>query len=126
MILATVATLAVVTVADARPASLEGKWRLDLKESEMLPGEEPPAELVMAITKDDGKVFSWTATVKLADGESGSTSFSGAIDGKPYPVVGRPGSTSTFSWTQDGSLKQVSQAPGGFAVEVCTFSAGMK
>jgi hypothetical protein len=125
-LLAMMAMLAVTTAAQARPASLEGKWRLNLKESEMLPGEEPPAELVMAITKDDGKVFNWTATVKLSDGESGSTSFAGAIDGKPYPVAGRPGSTSAFSWTPDGALKQVSQAAAGFAVEICTFSAGMK
>ncbi len=120
------AVLVGTTAASARPASLEGKWRLNLKDSELLPGEEPPAELVMAITKDDGKVFNWTATVKLAGGESGSTSFSGAIDGKPYPIDGRPGSTSTFSWTQDGGLKQVSQAAGGFAVEICMFPAGMK
>ncbi len=116
--------------ASARPASLLGKWRLNLKSSELLPGEEPPAELVMAITRDEpakpGSPFGWTVTVKMPDGASGSTGFDGAIDGKPYPVKGRPGSTSAFSWMPDGALKQVSQSAGGLAVEICAFSADAK
>jgi hypothetical protein len=112
--------------AEARPPSIEGKWRLNPRETETLPGEEAPAELVMAITKDDGTVFNWTVTVRMADGSAGSTSFSGAIDGKPYPIAGRPGSTSAFSWLPDGTLKQVSDQKTGFVVEVCEFSGGMK
>lgn len=112
--------------AFGRPATLEGKWRLNVKESETLPGETPPAELVMAITQDDGKVFRWTVTVRLAGGESGQTNFVGAIDGKPYPIAGRPDSTSAFSWTPEGALKQVSEAAAGIAVEVCEFTGGMK
>jgi hypothetical protein len=120
------ATLAAAVPALARPPSLEGRWILNLKESELLPGEDKPAELVMAITKDDGTAFRWTVSVKMPDGASGSTSFDGAIDGKPHPVKGRPGSTSAFSWAQDGSLKQVSQSPGGLAIETCSFSADAK
>ncbi len=108
--------------ASARPTSLVGEWRLNLKESELLPEDGSLAELVMAITTDDGKSFRWTATVTLPDGQTGSTSFDGAIDGKPYPVQGRPGSTSAFSWLSDGALKQVSQSAAGIAVENCTFS----
>ena len=114
------------TAAYARPPSLVGKWHLNPKETETLPGEEAPAELVMAITKDDGKAFEWTVTVRMADGAAGSTSFSGAIDGKPYPIAGRPGSTSSFTWQPDGTLKQVSEQKAGFVVEVCEFSNGMK
>jgi hypothetical protein len=124
--LAVAAVLGASAAADARPASIEGKWRLNPKETETLPGEEAPAELIMAITKDDGKVFNWTVTVRMPDGASGSTSFSGAIDGKPYPIAGRPGSTSAFSWLPDGTLKQVSEQAAGFVVEVCEFSGGMK
>ena len=112
--------------AYARPPSLVGKWRLNPKETETLPGEDAPAELVMAITRDDGKAFDWTVTVRMADGAAGSTSFSGAIDGKPYPVAGRPGSTSSFTWLPDGTLKQVSEQKAGFVVEICEFSNGMK
>jgi hypothetical protein len=125
-ILPAIVLLAAASAAFARPASIEGRWRLNLKESEFMPGEAPPTELIMAITKDDGQSFRWTATVKLPGGESGQTSFVGAIDGKPYPVAGRPGTTSKFSWTPDGELKQVSEAAGGIAVEICTFSADMK
>ncbi len=114
----------VPAAAFARPASLEGKWRLNAAESELLPGEAAPAELVMAITKDDAQGFRWTATVKMPDGSSGQTGFDGAIDGKPYPVSGRSGSTSSFSWTPDGALKQVSQSPGGIAIEICAIAAG--
>jgi hypothetical protein len=110
--------------AFARPASLEGKWRLNAGESELLPGEAAPAELTMAITRDDGTVFRWTVTVEMPGGASGQTGFDGAIDGKPYPVAGRPGSTSSFSWTPDGALKQVSQSPGGIAVEICRVAPG--
>ena len=121
-----IATVLCGTSAMARPPSLQGKWRLNLAQSEMLPGEDKPAELVMAITKDDPSAFGWTVTVRMPDGASGATSFSGAIDGKPYPVKGRPGSSSAFSWMPDGSLKQVSQGPGGIAVETCVFSANAK
>jgi hypothetical protein len=110
----------------ARPDSLEGKWRFDPKQSELLPGEPPPADLIMNITKDDGTSFQWTVTVTMPDGQGGSTAFKGAIDGKAYPIQGRPGSTSAFSWTEDGSLKQVSEGPGGIATETCTFPPGGK
>ena len=83
----------------ARPPSLEGKWVFNAAESELLPGEPPPAELVMTITRDDGIGFRWTVVIKMPDGGSGSTIFDGAIDGKPHPVQGRPGSASAFSWT---------------------------
>jgi hypothetical protein len=126
ILLVAIAALVTSAAADARPASIEGKWRLNPKETETLPGEEAPAELIMAITKDDGKVFNWTVTVRMSDGASGSTSFSGAIDGKPYPVVGRPGSTSAFSWLPDGTLKQVSEQAAGFVVEICEFSGGLR
>jgi hypothetical protein len=56
-ILAAIAALAASAGANARPASIEGKWRLNPKETDTLPGEEAPAELVMVINKDDGKVF---------------------------------------------------------------------
>jgi hypothetical protein len=110
--------------ASARLPSLEGKWRLNVAQSELLPGEPAPAELIMAITLDDGRKFRWTATVKMPDGASGMTSFDGAIDGKPYPVEGRPGSTSAFSWTPEGLLKQVSQSAAGISVEMCNFTGG--
>jgi hypothetical protein len=107
--------------AFARPDSLVGKWRFNPGQSELLPGEPAPDELIMDITKDDGRVFQWTVTVRLPGGQSGATHFDGAIDGKAYPVKGRPGSTSTFTWLSDGSLKQVSESPGGFSTEICTF-----
>lgn len=125
MVIAALAILAAESAA-ARPPSIEGRWRLNPKETETLPGEEAPAELIMAITRDDGKVFNWTVTVRMADGSTGSTSFSGAIDGKPYPIAGRPGSTSSFTWLPNGTLKQVSEQKAGFVVEVCEFSQGMK
>jgi len=121
------AMLCAAPAADARPGSIVGKWRLNLRESETLPGEEPPAELIMAITDDTPAHFGWTVTVRMADGSSGATRFSGAIDGKPYPVEGRPpGSTSSFRWMIDGGLKQVSEGPGGLSVETCMFSADMR
>ncbi len=125
-LLSILAILAVTADAAARPPSLEGKWKLNPKESETLPDDQPPAELIMAITKDDDRVFRWTVSVKMQDGASGSTSFTGAIDGKPYPIDGRAGSTSAFSWMPDGSLKQVSESKGGISVEVCAFSHDMK
>jgi hypothetical protein len=121
MLLGLLLSLVALAGAEARPDSLAGKWRFNPKESELLAGEQPPADLVMDITKDDGLVFQWTVTVTMADGSGGSTSFKGAIDGKSYPIAGRPGSTSAFSWLSDGSLKQVSESAAGIATEICTF-----
>jgi hypothetical protein len=108
--------------AAARPPSLEGQWRLNLKESELIAGEDALTSLVMAITEDDAQGFRWTVTVRTQAGEAGSTGFAGAIDGKLHPIIGRPGSASAFSWTADGALKQVSESPGGLAVEICSLS----
>ena len=80
--LASAIALFVVAVAQARPPGLEGRWQLNPKESEFLPGEEPPKALIMAITQDDGRVFRWTVTVKLSDGQSGQTGFAGALSGR--------------------------------------------
>jgi len=112
--------------AGARPPSLIGDWRWNGAESELLPGETAPKALVMHITRDDASGFAWTVTVSLADGESGQTVFSGAIDGRPYPIAGRPGSTSAFTWTADGALKQVSESPAGLGVEICSFAGDMR
>jgi len=122
-----VAVFCLPSFADARPASsIVGRWRLNLKESESLPGEEPPAELIMNITEDSPAAFRWTVTVRMKDGGTGATKFDGAIDGKARPVEGRPGSTSSFRWMPDGTLKQVSESPGGFSVESCLFTADLR
>ena len=122
----TVSALILLTLqaqlALARPPSLVGAWHLDLARTDSLAGEEKPADLTMLVTKDDPSAFQWTVTVRMHDGSSGSTSFNGAIDGKPYPIQGNAGSTSAFSWTPEGTLKQVSQGPGGIAIEICSFS----
>jgi hypothetical protein len=88
----------------------------------MVSPQDTPAELVMTVTQDDGKDFRWTVAVRMPTGETGATGFDGAIDGRPYPVQGRPGSSSAFSWLADGSLKQVSESRAGLSVEICAFS----
>lgn len=124
--LLTIILLGTAQNAHARVAPLTGKWSFNAKESELLPGEEAPAELVMQIAKDDDKSFQWTVTVKMADGQTGAIGFEGVIDGKPYPVKGRDGSTSAFSWLADGGLKRVDQSPGGIVVEICRFTGNMR
>jgi len=126
VVTAVVFSVALAGAAAARPPSLEGKWRLNLAESEMLPGEVSPTELVMTITEDDAKGFRWTVTAKMRGGQGGTIGFAGAIDGRSYPVQGRPGSTSSFSWTQGGALKQVSESQGGVSVETCSISPDAK
>ena len=112
--------------AGARPPALTGDWRLNEAQSELLPGDAPPAELIMSIAKDDEAAFRWTVRVKMADGAAGTIGFDGAIDGKPYPIKGRPGSTSAFSWAPNGSLKRVDESAGGIVTEICAFSADMR
>ena len=118
--------LAISLSAAARPPSLAGKWKLNLEQSELLPGEAKPAELIMNITVDDDRGFHWVVTVTMPGGESGSVSYNGAIDGEPRAVEGRLGSTSAFAWTPDGALKQVSQSSGGLATETCKISPDVK
>ncbi len=124
VVIMTVLAGAAATPSPGHPGSIAGKWRLNPDQSEFLAGEEPPAELIMNVTVEDGVHFRWIATVRMSDGSKGSTGFDGAIDGKPYPISGRPGSTSAFSWMPGGALKQVSQSAAGISVEVCGFSGG--
>jgi len=56
----------------------------------------------------------------------GGARFVASNKDRAYPVEGRPGSTSAFSWLPDGTLKQVSDQKAGFVVEICEFSNGMK
>ena len=67
---------------------LSGAWELDTAASKFEPG--PARKSDIRIYKVDGNLIFMRGKVVLADGKSINIEYSGAYDGKDYPVAGNP------------------------------------
>ena len=67
---------------------LDGTWDLDIAASKYDPG--PARKSDTRIYKVDGNTIHFTGTVVFADGKSFHAEYTGAYDGKDYPVAGNP------------------------------------
>jgi hypothetical protein len=67
---------------------LSGAWELDTAASKFDPG--PARKSDIRIYKVDGNLIFMRGKVVLADGKSINIEYSGAYDGKDYPVAGNP------------------------------------
>ena len=67
---------------------LSGTWELDAAASRFDPG--PARKTDIRIYKVDGSVIHMTGKVVFADGKSINAEYTGAYDGKDYPVAGNP------------------------------------
>jgi len=67
---------------------LDGTWELDTAASKYEPGT--PRKSDTCIYKVDGNTIHMTAKVVFADGKSINIEYTGAYDGKDYPVSGNP------------------------------------
>jgi hypothetical protein len=67
---------------------LSGTWELDTAASKFDPG--PARKTDIRIYKVDGNVIHMTGKVVFADGKSITVEYTGAYDGKDYPVAGNP------------------------------------
>ena len=83
--LAMIFTLPIVLLAGD---PLDGTWDLDIAASKYDPG--PARKSDTRIYKVDGNTIHFTGTVVFADGKSFHAEYTGACDGKDYPVAGNP------------------------------------
>ncbi|HMI52924.1 MAG TPA: hypothetical protein VK525_15540 [Candidatus Saccharimonadales bacterium] len=83
--LAMIFTLPVVVLAGDL---LDGTWDLDIAASKYDPG--PARRGDTRIYKIDGSTIHFTGTAVFADGKSFHVEYTGAYDGKDYPVAGNP------------------------------------
>ena len=67
---------------------LSGTWELDTAASKFDPG--PVRKTDIRVYKVDGNVIHMTGKVVFADGKSITADYTGAYDGKDYPVAGNP------------------------------------
>ena len=67
---------------------LDGTWELDTAASKFDPG--PARKSDMRVYKVDGNIIHMTGKVVFADGKSTDIEYTGAYDGKDYPVAGNP------------------------------------
>ncbi len=93
-----------------------GTWKLDLKKSDF--GKMPvPKSAVVTVTDDRPTSLKWHATVIEADGKKTTESFTGAPDGKQYPVKGtEQGETMAYSREGD-AIKATGKAKDGSTLE---------
>jgi hypothetical protein len=67
---------------------LSGTWELDTAASKFDPG--PARKSDIRIYKVDGSIIHMTGKAVFADGKSIKAEYTGAYDGKDYPVAGNP------------------------------------
>jgi hypothetical protein len=67
---------------------LSGTWELDTAASKFDPG--PARKTDIRIYKVEGSIIHMTGKVVFADGKSINAEYTGAYDGKDYPVAGNP------------------------------------
>jgi len=93
-----------------------GAWHLNKEQSKMLPGG--PQDIIWEIrnysTKghNDYNRVEWSLSITYPDGTARAEGFTGAFDGKPYPIKGRDdGATGTYTVLPDGTLKSEVMSP---------------
>lgn len=80
--------------------SAKGVWKLDTAKSDF--GQAPmPKTMRLVVTEDTPTALKWHITGTAADGTMMHESFSGAVDGKSYPLKGDP-NTSGVAYTRNG------------------------
>jgi len=67
---------------------LDGTWDLDVAASKFDPG--PARKSDTRVYKVDGNTIHFKGTAVFADGKSMTAEYTGAYDGKDYPVAGNP------------------------------------
>lgn len=92
---------AIVVAQEANSGSnAKGVWKLDTAKSDF--GQAPkPKSMRLVVTEDTPTALKWHITGTAADGTAIHESFSGAVDGKSYPLPGDP-TASSVAYTRNG------------------------
>ena len=72
--------------AHAQSSPFTGRWHWNKSQSTLPPGEPPPADLVMEISRADAMHVQWSITAKDQQGQSDVESFDAPANGEPYPI----------------------------------------
>ncbi len=127
MALLAVMTLAMVAAAqdESSKAAAQGRalgtWKLDVQKSDFgkMP---PPRSLRLRITEDTPTALKWEASGTGPDGKPMHESFSGAADGKPYPITGAEGTTVAYTRGANDVQATMTMKGGGTLNETITLS----
>jgi hypothetical protein len=118
--LAVVGLLGGVSAAaqEANPTvdSAKGVWRLNTEKSDFN-GWPKPKSLRLVITENTPAALKWRVSGIGAEGKAVHESFSGAIDGKSYPLAGNPQGQSV-AYTSSGNEVLGTVTGGGATIKL--------
>jgi hypothetical protein len=105
--------------ASAEVSNLSGTWNLDVEKSDF--GKRPKWKNATLQVEHKEPSLKYTLTGTTADGKPLKIEFSGAIDGKEYPVVGSPySSKASITRVNNSTTKGVATSDDGKTVETYT------
>jgi hypothetical protein len=90
-----------------------GKWRWNMGQSTMVPGEPPPKAIILEIAQAAGGKLKWTVTETDPSGQPHVESFDGVADGKQRPLQGGEGQTTASFTITDSGLSASFKSPDG-------------
>ena len=112
------------SAAWAESSLFVGRWRLNLGQSKLAPGEPVPKDLICEISRADNSHVKWSVTVLTAEGQPHVETFDTVANGELYPVGS--GTTASFRLTGD-ALQATFKGPAGQSdAQTCTVSADRK
>ena len=101
-----------------------GRWRLNLEQSMLPPGEPVPKDLICDIARADTTHVQWSVTVLTAEGAPHVETFDTAANGELYPISS--GTTASFRLTGDALQATFTGPAGQSDAQTCTVSADRK
>ena len=114
----------VTSSAWAERSLFVGRWRLNLAQSTLPPGEPVPKDLICDIARADTTHVQWSLTVLTAEGTPHVETFDTVANGELYPISS--GTTASFRLTGD-ALQATFKGPAGQSdAQTCTVSADRK
>jgi hypothetical protein len=123
MVMGLCAALA-ASAAWAESGLFMGRWRLNLAQSTLPPGEPGPQDLICAISRADNSHVKWSITVRTAEGRQHVETFDTVANGEFYPISSE--TTASFRLTGD-TLQATFKGPAGQSdAQTCTISADHK
>jgi len=105
--------------ARAEVSNLSGSWKLDVEKSDF--GKRSKLKDATLVIEHKEPSLKYTLTATQVDGKPLKVEFSGAIDGKEYPLVGSPyASKLTITRVNNTTTKGVATSADGKTVETYT------
>jgi len=105
--------------ASAAVSNISGTWKLDVEKSNF--GKRPKPKNATLLVEHNEPSIKYSVTGTQGDGKPLKIEFSGAIDGKEYPLVGSPfASKLSITRVNNSTTKGVATSADGKTVETYT------